>query len=103
LDIISLITDKTASIALAVVVMYYYNQLVTDVMKERKEMIESLRNDRREWLTAADGYLQQTFLLIRTSSESLSAVSSQLNALKGEIAKYFLDKEIRDLKDKRQE
>lgn len=98
MDILTLITEQTAPIALAVVVMYYYNRLVVDVLKERKDMVEAIRAERKEWIETNNGNLQQMFLLIRTNSDSLNLISSNVHSLKNEITKYMLNRDRSEAK-----
>ncbi len=90
MDIVELLSEKTVSVALAIVVMYFYNKLVIDFLQERKEMIEALRTERREWLASSTKYLETLFEVSRTSTEAIALLRSEMHSLKSRITELML-------------
>ena len=92
MDILSVISEQTTSIALAIVVMWFYNKLVIDFLSERKEMIEALRTERKEWLAQADRYLVQLFEVNRIGAQSLTEVRSEIHQLRNRLQELLVEK-----------
>lgn len=102
MDILNVISEQTTSVALAVVIMWFYNKLVLDFLAERKEMIDALRTERKEWIMKSDLYLNQLFEINRQSVEGLSLVRSEMHALKGRVTELLLSFGKGSLKDDRE-
>lgn len=81
MDIISLISDQVTPVSLAIVIMWFYNKLVIDFLGERKEMIDSLRAERKEWIAQSDRNLAQMFETNNKYSESFVTVKNEIHTL----------------------
>jgi hypothetical protein len=73
-------------------VMWFYNKLVIDFLSERKEMIEALRAERKEWLTQSSVYLGQLFETHRSNAQALTEVRGEMHNLRNKIHELLIEK-----------
>lgn len=90
MDILEVISEKTTAIALALTVMYFYNKLVSDVLLERKELLEILRNERKEWLETSHSHMETLFTLVQGNVESMVGFRSEIHALRNRLTEIYL-------------
>jgi hypothetical protein len=76
LEILQLISEQTPSVALSLVVMYFYNKLVLDMLKERKDWVDTQRLERLELLTVT-----------KASIEANVNSANHIHRLSGEVQK----------------
>lgn len=89
MDILALLSEQTVSVALALSIMWFYNKLVTDTLTDRRELIESIRSDRKEWLDESDVYIKTLFDISNRNTQTMTELRMELHALKGEIQKFI--------------
>jgi hypothetical protein len=80
LELLQLISEQTPSVALSLVVMYFYNKLALDMLKERKEWVDSQRLERLELLGVT-----------KASIEANVNSANQSHRLNGEIQKLVYE------------
>ena len=90
MDILALLSEQVTPISLAIVIMWFYNKLVIDFLSERKEMIEALRTERKEWLAQNDRYLLQLFDTSSKNVEALQTVRNEVHSLRSTITEVML-------------
>lgn len=102
MDIIALLSEKTVAIALATLVMWFYNRHVDDMLLERKVWNELVRAERKEWLDTADRYLLQVFELNKSSIIALTENKAEMHNLRGKLGELmtFLTTPGREGKEK---
>lgn len=92
MDILEIISEKTTAIALAIVVMYFYNKLVSDVLVERKNIIEALRIERQEWIKTSSHHIETLFEMNRTMAQTAAEGIAAIHMLRNDIARVVLGK-----------
>ena len=90
MELIELISEQTPAVALCIVILFYYNRDSLRYLEERREMIETLRNERREWIEATRVLNQQYNDLLRTSVEAMSKMAAEMHALRGKLTEWML-------------
>lgn len=90
MDIVALLSEKTVAVALAIVVMWFYNRHVEDMLEERKAWNELVRTERKEWLATADRYLAQAFELNRSTVLAITEVKSEMHHLRGKVGELMV-------------
>lgn len=85
---------QSPALALALFIWYYSNRDILRILQERREMIEALRLERKEWLAT----LQQVMADYRVDSRSLltasEGVKAEMHALRGKMTELILKVEI---------
>lgn len=90
MDIIAAISGQSPGIALAIVCMFFYNRLVLDFLRERKEMIENVRAERKEWVETLRESNRQYNELMRLSVEAMTYMKSEMHALRNKLTDAML-------------
>lgn len=91
MDILSVLSEQTTSVALALTIMWFYNKMVLDFLSERKELIEELRQERQEWLNQSQNNINRLFEIEHRNTDALTAMRIEVHNLKGEIQKFIFD------------
>jgi hypothetical protein len=94
--VVQLISEQATSVSLALVVMWFYNKLVIDFLTERKEMIEAIRLERKEWLATSERYLNELFTIGRQNIDALGAMKAETHALRNKLTEFMLSRGQRD-------
>lgn len=90
MDILSVISEQTTAIALALTIMWFYNKLVQDILLERKEWRDSIVAERKEWQSKSDTYINQLFEMNRQTIEAMTTNRMEMHALKNKITELLL-------------
>lgn len=90
MDIVALLSEKTVAVALAIVVMWFYNRHVEDMLEERKAWNELIRAERKEWLATADRYLVQAFEMNRNTVLSITEIKGEMHSLRSKTGELML-------------
>jgi vacuolar-type H+-ATPase subunit E/Vma4 len=70
--------------------MYFYNRLVLDFLRERKEMVEQVRLERKEWVDTLRENNRQYNELLRLAVEAMTYTKSEMHALKSKLTEAML-------------
>ena len=89
-EIVQLISEQTPAVALAIIVLWFYNRLTLDFLRERKEMLEALRAERKEWMDDERQRNHQLLDAYRAAIEAISSMRAEMHALKGKITEFML-------------
>lgn len=90
MDVVQLVSEQATSVSLAIVIMWFYNKLVQDILIERKEMIEEIKAERKEWLAQTDRYLNQLFDVTFKSTDTMAKIGAEVHALRGKLTEFML-------------
>ncbi len=90
MDILSVISEQTTAIALALTIMWFYNKLVQDILLERKEWRDSIVAERKEWQAKSDSYINQLFEINKAAVEALTSSRMEMHNLKSKITEILL-------------
>ena len=85
-ELISLLTGQPAAVALAILAMYWLNRNTLEFAREKREMLEIIRAERKEWLDQARADRAELTSLQRASIETDVQVKNELNALRSQLA-----------------
>lgn len=89
LEIVQLISEQTPAVALAIIVLWFYNRLTLDYLRERKDFLETLRTERREWLDGERQRNQQLLDAYRAAIEAIAAMRAEMHALRNKVQEFM--------------
>lgn len=90
MELLQLISGQTPAVALAIVIWYFSNRDILRFLQERREMIEALRLERQEWLTAMRQITTQYEERTQAATETRVANTAELHALKSRMTELIL-------------
>lgn len=90
MEILQLISEQTPAVALAIVIWYFSNRDILRFLQERREMIEALRLERKEWIETIRQVTTHYEERMASATEARVAQASELHALKGKITELIL-------------
>lgn len=91
MEIWSTIGSLSPGVAVGVLCLFFYNQLTVKYLDERKEMLQGLANERKEWNDKLERLLDRYDLRAIESATVGRDITNQLHGLKGEIQKWMLN------------
>lgn len=91
MEIINLLTGQPAAVALAILALYWLNRNTLEFAREKREIIEIIRLERKEWLDEARETRRELLDMQRASIEAEKAASHELHTLRGAITTIGLN------------
>jgi len=95
MELTKLLSEQTVSVSLAIAVLWFYNKLVVDYLDERKQILEILRLERKEWLEKEQNFLDKLFKLNAESTAAIIDNKAEIQALRGKINEFMLKEELK--------
>lgn len=93
MELITLLTGQPAAVALAILAMYWLNRNTLEFAREKREIIEIVRAERKEWLDEARAVRDKLLDMQRSSIEADKEVDNEIHNLRGAIATVSLNVE----------
>lgn len=90
-ELVSLLTGQPAAVALAILAIYWLNRNTLEFAREKREIIELIRAERKEWLDAAREERRELFDMQRASVEAEKLVAHELHTLRQPLTDIRLD------------
>lgn len=86
--------SQSPALALALFIWYYSNRDILRLLQERRDIIEALRVERKEWLDTLRIMLADYRNDSRASLEAKVAIQAELHALRGKMTDLILKVEM---------
>lgn len=86
MELISLLTGQPAAVALAILAVYWLNRNTLEFAREKREIIELLRAERKEWQEQSREERRELMDIQRASVEAEKQVAHELHALRNQLA-----------------
>lgn len=91
MELINLLTGQPAAVALAILALYWLNRNTLDFAREKREFIEIIRLERKEWLDEAREVRRELLDMQRASIEADKEVDHELHTLRDAITAVGLN------------
>lgn len=85
---------QSPAVALALLIWWYGNRDILRLLQERREIIEALRVERKEWMDALRQVLADYRTDSRASVETKANLAAELHSLKGKVTELLLKVEL---------
>lgn len=89
------ISNLSPGLAFGVVCLYFYNLMALRYLEERKEMLQAMAAERKEWNEALKQLNQQSVELLRAAVEAMTNMKNEGHALRGKIQEFITTVEAR--------
>lgn len=86
MELINLLTGQPAAVALAILAMYWLNRNTLEFAREKRELLEIIRAERKEWLDQAREERRELLDIQRASIEADKQGSHEIHALRNQLA-----------------
>lgn len=86
MELLNLLTGQPAAVALAILAMYWLNRNTLEFAREKKELLDIVRAERKEWLEQAREDRRELIDVQRASIEADAEVKRELHALRNQLA-----------------
>jgi hypothetical protein len=84
------IGNLSPGVAVGVVCLYLYNLMALKYLEERKEMIQALTGERKEWTDTLKLLNQQYVDLLKLAVEAMTVSKGENHALRGKLTEFML-------------
>lgn len=101
LELLQLISEQTPAVALAITIWFFSNRDTLRFLQERREMIEALRLERKEWNDELRLITDRYDMRQREATESKMLIQAEMHTLKGQITTLILKVEAWMARDDR--
>lgn len=91
MELINLLTGQPAAVALAILALYWLNRNTLEFAREKREIIEIIRLERKEWLEEARDVRRELLDMQRASVEADKEVDHELHTLRDAITAISLN------------
>lgn len=91
MELINLLTGQPAAVALAILAMYWLNKNTLDFAREKRELLEIIRAERKEWQDTSREDRREVIDISRASIETDKDVKHELHALRQPLTDIRLD------------
>lgn len=85
MELINLLTGQPAAVALAILAMYWLNRNTLEFAREKRELLEIIRAERKEWLDQARADRTELIALQRSCIETDAQVKNELHSLRNQL------------------
>lgn len=85
---------QSPAVALALLIWWYGNRDILRLLQERREIIEALRTERKEWMDALRQVLADYRADSRASVETKANLAAELHSLKNKMTDLVLKVEM---------
>jgi hypothetical protein len=90
-ELINLLTGQPAAVALAILALYWLNRNTLEFVREKRELIEIIRSERKEWLDEAREVRRELLDIQRASIEAEKAMGHELHTLRSAVTAIGLN------------
>lgn len=91
MELISLLTGQPAAVALAILAVYWLNRNTLEFAREKRELLEIIRAERKEWIDQAREDRRELLEIQRSSIEADKTVAHELHTLRQPLTSIGLD------------
>lgn len=91
MEIWQFIGESSPGVAVAVLCLYFYNVLTVRYLDERKDMLQGLAAERKEWNDKLERLLDRYDLRTTEFAAVGRDMINQIHGLKGELQKWMLN------------
>lgn len=99
MEIVQLISEQTPAVALAITIWFFSNREILRLLQERREIIEALRLERKEWNDALQKITERYDNRQREATEAKMNMASEMHALKNKVTEWMLGQGYRGRQD----
>lgn len=99
MELLQLISEQTPAVALAITIWFFSNREILRLLQERREIIEALRLERKEWNEALRLITERYDTRQREAIESKMNMASEMHALRSKLTEWMLGEGRRGRQD----
>lgn len=85
-----MLSNLSPGVAVGAVIAYFNNIMTLKYLDERKEMIEAMAAERREWTTELQRLTDRYDARLAAVIEAVADMKIQLHALRGKLTEFML-------------
>lgn len=85
-----MLSNLSPGVAVGAVIAYFNNIMTLKYLDERKEMIEAMAVERREWTTELQRLADRYDARLAQAVEAIADMKSQMHALRGKLTELML-------------
>ena len=84
------LSNLSPGVAVGALIAYFYNTTTVKYLDERKEMIEAMAVERREWTTELQRLSDRYDARLIQAVEAIANINNQMHALRGKLTEFML-------------
>ena len=89
-----MLSNLSPGVAVGAVIAYFNNIMTLKYLDERKEMIEAMAVERREWTAELQRLADRYDTRLEQAVEVIADMKSQMHALRGKLTEFMLTGKI---------
>jgi len=89
-----MLSNLSPGVAVGAVIAYFNNIMTLKYLDERKEMIEAMAVERREWTAELQRLADRYDTRLEQAVEAIADMKSQMHALRGKLTEFMLTGKI---------
>jgi hypothetical protein len=95
LEIWQTIGGLSPGVAVGVVCLFFYNQLTLKYLEERREMLQTLATERKEWNDALQRMIDRYDARSQATIVAMEKMAAEMHALRGRLQEFMSNVELR--------
>lgn len=95
MEIWQVLGNLSPGVAVGVLCLYFYNQLTLKYLDERKEMLQQMVAERKEWNEALEKLLDRYDTRLQAAVDMAAKMGAEMHALRGRVQEFLTTLETR--------